>query len=564
LSVTPQVVISTADLVADEATINLADLVAGATDATVGDTVSIFDGSVSIAAVPSTSATLSVCDYIGGTCTIDFSLDSSPQQLALNFTMTDGVNLVENQVADVVLILPGPTLIDDTLTLDQVGIADIDANDFNLPVTYGLAIDTAASVGTATVNDDGTITYSTTAAPFTGDSFTYCLTSAPGDDLCLASPPVATVTIDPAPTSGLIAVGGKTFNIDEDAILDVLAVNGLLSGESPINGGTLAVVVDSAPSCANTAAGSFTYDGTTGAFHYEPLLDWNSVNPPVDDGDTCTLNDDGGARGADTIVYHFEETYDDGGNLVTISSNTVTAEITVNPVNDAPVAQNISLYLQNASTTVLDQEGQPTEVTFSIAPPGVLTDVTDLENDGLIATEVNDPDNNDPAISIDGGVTPFFVDNNNLGVLGSVEFQVSDVVGATSHVAQADLVRLVTVTRVSYVEAGNPNNDDWRLRGVVDSATIPNSGGVQGVRVFLNKVNNTDNITIDETIEIVPTATNNNNGRIRRAGGVDGVWSINANNVGNSPIEPDSNDTLRIEVIGFTDAIYENVPISIE
>ncbi|ODB88606.1 hypothetical protein A3193_07110 [Candidatus Thiodiazotropha endoloripes] len=566
LATTPQVVITTDDLVADVATINLADLVADATDATAGDTVNV--SFVDIAPVPSTTATLVGCDYGAGTCSISFVGTPAPAQLNLDFTMTDGLNLVEGQTATVSLAFPGPTLFDDATTLDQIGTLDLDANDVNLPATYGLALASAPTAGgTATVEDDGTFTYTPPAGTFAGDSFTYCLTAAPLDDTCLATPPAATVTIDPTPASGLIAVGGKTYTTDEDAVLDVLAANGLLIGESPINGGTLAVVVDSAPTCANTVAGSFTYDGTTGEFHYEPLLDWNSVNPPVDDGDACTLNDTAGARGADTIVYHLEETYFDGTNTVTISSNTVTAEITVNPVNDAPVAVNDTFYVQDASTAVLDGQGEPISMTFSVAAAGVLGNDTDLENDGLLATEVNDPGNLDPALGIDGSMPSFAIDPTAVGILTSVEYEASDLM-AQSNIATADIVRQVSVTRASYLQRGTagPGNDRWRLRGVVDT-TIPTTGTAQGVRVYLVRVN--INGTPSPRVEIVPTATGNNNGRIRSVGGQH-VWGINVNGVGNNRPEvelPDGNDYLEIEVVDlptYPEAVYNNVPFDIE
>ncbi|MEW8624216.1 MAG: Ig-like domain-containing protein [Candidatus Thiodiazotropha sp.] len=568
LATAPQIVITTDDLVADVATINLADLVADATDATAGDTVSVSDTPpVAIAAVPATTATLVGCDYVAGTCSISFAGTPAPAQLNLDFAMTDGLNLVEGQSATVSLAFPGPTLFDDTTTLDQVGVLDLDVNDVNLPASYGLALATPPSAGTATVEDDGTITYTTTAAPFTGDSFTYCLTSAPGDDVCLATPPAATVTIDPAPASGLIAVGGKTYTTDEDSILDVLAANGLLIGESAINGGTLAVVVDSAPTCANTAVGSFTYDGATGSFHYEPLLDWNSVNPPVDDGDACTLNDTAGARGADTIVYHLEETYDDGGTLVTISSNTVTAEITVNPVNDAPVAVNDTFYVQDASTAVTDGQGEPISMTFSVAATGVLGNDTDLENDSLLATEVNDPGNLPPALGIDGSIPSFAINPTAVGVLNTIEYQASDLV-AQSNTATADIVRQVSVTRASYLQRGTAatGNDRWRIRGLVDT-TIPTTGAAQGVRVYLVRVD--INGIPSPRVEIVPTVTGNNNGRIRSVGGQH-VWGINVNGVGNNRPEvelPDGNDYLEIEVVDlvtYPEAVYNNVPLDIE
>ncbi|MCG7988677.1 MAG: Ig-like domain-containing protein [Candidatus Thiodiazotropha weberae] len=551
---------TTNDILNDSATIPLTDLVAGASDAE-GDTVSVVDNSVQLATVPATNATLS-CEYVLGTCTIDYSADpTAPQTLNLTYDVTDGLNVVENQTISVSLLVPGvPNPIDDgPFTLSEIAGANLASNDFNLPPTYGLMIVTGPTDGTATVANDGTFTYVPNTTLVT-DSFTYCITDGVTlPEECIAGSPEATVTLQALAAPDLVAIGGKTYTTDEDAVLDVLAANGLLIGESPINGGTLAVVVDDAPTCANTAAGSFTYDGTTGEFHYEPLLDWNSVNAPTG---LCTLAD-----GPDTITYHLEETYNDGGNFVTISSNTVTAEITVNPVNDAPVAVNDIFYVQDASTAVLDGQGEPVSMTFSVAAAGVLLNDTDLENDGLLATEVNDPGNLDPALGIDGSMPSFAIDPTAVGILTSVEYEASDLM-AQSNIATADIVRQVSVTRASYLQRGNPGtgNDRWRLRGVVDT-TIPTTGTAQGVRVYLVRVD--INGTPSPRVEIVPTATGNNNGRIRSVGGQH-VWGINVNGVGNNRPDvelPDGNDYLEIEVVDlatYPEAVYNNVPFDIE
>ncbi|MEW8419567.1 MAG: Ig-like domain-containing protein [Candidatus Thiodiazotropha endolucinida] len=546
------------------------DLLADASDSE-GDTISLFNSQPVITSPGGTIATVLGCDYPAGTCTINFGSENPPFELGLSFTMTDGINVVEGQTATVSLAFPGPTLFDDTTTLDQVGALDLDANDANLPATYGLAlVPTSTPSGSVTVNDDGTIVYTPPAGTFTGDTFTYCLTATSATEDCLAEPPAATVTINPAPASGLIAVGGKTYTIDEDSILDVLDVDGLLAGESPINGGTLAVVVETtgAPTCANTTAGSFFLDGATGSFHYEPLLDWNSVNPPVDNGDACLLNDDPGARGADTITYHLVESYDDGGTPATITSNTVTAEITVNPVNDAPVAVNDTFYVQDASTAVLDGQGEPVSMTFSVAPDGVLENDTDLENDGLLATEVNDPDNLDPALGIDGSIPSFAIDPVAVGVLTSIEYEASDLV-AQSNTATADIVRQISVTRASYQRRGNDatGNDRWRIRGLVDPA-IPTTGNTPGVNVYLVRVDTNGTPSPRIPIVVTVSAGNNNSGRIRASGGQH-VWGLNVNNVGNRRPEielPDGNDYLEVEVIdaNFPNAVYYNVPIDIE
>lgn len=564
--------ISPADLDAGNLySFNLGDLVAGAIDAE-GDAVTVVTDSVS-----PTDPLLS-CDYVAGTCSYDFStMATPPQQVVLGFTGTDGTNVVANLTKTINLLEPGvpAAFADGPITLGQIATANLLDNDLNLPVSYGLMIVTAPgdANAVATVNGDGTFTYTTTTSPFAGDSFTYCITDGAATPACLSNE--ALVTLEATPPSLLVA-NPESYVTDEDAVLDVAALDGVLANETPINGGTLEAISVATPSCGIT--GSFVLN-PDGSFHYEPLLNWNSTSPPVDDADSCNLNDTGGARGADSFTYFIRETYADGnGGTATLDSNTVTADITVNATNDAPVAANDLLYLQDAALTVLDPDGQPLNVTFSIAAPGVLGNDTDLENDTLSATEVNDPDNLDPQVFSDGSVAPIFIDNDAVGVLGSISYQASDGNGGVSAIAQADFVRLVTVNLSNYHLRNNPNNpanDDWRIRGILDPS-IPNSAGVQAVHVFLNKVgyDNLGNLVVTDSFEIVPTVTNAFNGRIRTVNGTR-VWGINANNIGNTVVGvdaggnpvtlmPDDNDTLSVRVDGYPDAVYENYPIAIQ
>ncbi|MEW8322645.1 MAG: Ig-like domain-containing protein [Candidatus Thiodiazotropha taylori] len=555
------------ELVNDIATINLIDLVTGYTD-NPEDEVSADATTVSIITDPSgTPATFGGCDANAGTCTIDFSSDLAPRTLVLGFDATDGVNVLAAQTVNLDLVPAETTLVDDTFMVSQAGFVsgDLTTNDLALPdlpaPTFGLIPQDIGAPGVATVNTDGTFTYQANdPQSFAGDTFEYCLLTSPNTE-CQTGDLTATVTIDAAPQVTLVAIGGKTYATDEDILLNVLDADGLLTGESAANGGVLSVEVTGQPQCTN----SFGIDLATGAFQYEPQLDWFSGSASC----TTTL-----ASGNDSITYRLVETYTD--DSPTLYSNEVTAEITVNPVNDPPVALNDTYWITDGSTLVLNEDGEPifeaggnpVGQTFSVAANiGVLANDEDPDGDTLIATEVNDPDVLPPALGIDGAIPTYYIDNNLAGVVNTIEYEVTDMNGGFGY-AQADIVRQISVTRVTYDKRENDQtgNDRWRLRGAVNTA-IDTTGNAEGVEVFLVRVAD-DNVTESDPVKIVPTATNNNNGRIRLVNGQH-VWAINVNNVGNTRPDvelPDENDYLIIEVINpgaETNTIYERVPISI-
>ena len=179
------------------------------------------------------------------------------------------------------------TTAEDTVKTGTLPVAtDVDGD----TLTYGKGSDPAH--GTVVVNADGTYTY-TPAANYNGaDSFTYTVNDGKGGSNTY------TVSINITAVNDAPTASNATVAVDEDAVLS----------------GTLPAVVDVDGDSATYAKAGDPAHGTLivnadGSYVYTPVANYN---------------------GADSFSY----TVSDGKG----GSTTYTVNITVNPVNDAPVA----------------------------------------------------------------------------------------------------------------------------------------------------------------------------------------------------------------------------------
>ncbi|MCU7866318.1 MAG: tandem-95 repeat protein, partial [Candidatus Thiodiazotropha sp. (ex Lucinoma borealis)] len=459
--------------------------------------------------------------YTTGTGTFTYTVtDGNP--LSADTVGTVTVNVIENLA---------PTPVADDVTTDTGVVADFNVltNDTD-PETDTLSIvtlDTAGIVEGSLSCDNGTgdCTYTPPAIPSAlplVETFTY--TVEDGINPESAATTVTITVTDPTPAA---PVGvNDTYNIVEDGVLDV-ATPGVLENDMDANGDALTAVMVGGPTNARpdpNNPGLFLFNlSPDGSFHYEPDVDFNGV---------------------DSFTY----VVDDGTSI----SDPTTVTITVDPQNDTPIANNDMLFLQDASLTTLNADGEVIESIFNIAAPGVLDNDVDVDAaDTLTAAEVNDPDNVTPELVGTDGAATITVDHAASGIVGSLTYEATDTAAAVSNVAQADFMRLVSVRRSEYNmrQNANPANDDWRIRGSVDASIAP---GTQ-VHVFLVRGG-------VDVAEILPTVTGNNNGLVRN----NRNWGINANNVGNAGLLALPGDTLRVEVEGNADAIYLNYPVFIQ
>lgn len=236
-----------------------------------------------------------------------------------------------------------------TLTVSAPGVLSNDTDAEGDSLTAVLV--TNVSQGTLTLNANGSFTY-TPAAGFNGaDTFTY----QANDGSANSAPITVTLTVN-AVNSAPVAVN-DAYAVNEDATLTVAAVGGVLSNDTDADGDTLAAGIVTLPTHGTLALNS------DGSFTYTPDADF---------------------QGTDTFSYRAT----DG----TANSNVGTVQITVNPVNDAPVGAN-----DTYSTTA--------GATLTIAANGVLTNDTDVDGDILTSTTVSNPANGTLTLNSNGSFT---------------------------------------------------------------------------------------------------------------------------------------------------------------
>jgi VCBS repeat-containing protein len=151
-----------------------------------------------------------------------------------------------------------------------------------------------------------------------------------------------------------------SYTTDEDIVLMVPVATGVLANDTNPNEGPLTAVLVDSP-----ANGLVTLSGN-GAFSYTPNQDFN---------------------GTDTFTYR-------AMTSGAPSSNVATVTITINPLNDAPVAQDDEYQLQDPSGSLIVS-----------AIDGVLANDTDAEGDELTAELVSNPANGTLTFNADGSFT---------------------------------------------------------------------------------------------------------------------------------------------------------------
>lgn len=217
---------------------------------------------------------------------------------------------------------------DSTLNVAAPGVLENDSDADEQTLTAVLV--GGPSNGTLTLNADGSFTY-TPASNFSGtDSFTY----QADDGLDRSNTATVTITVNPVDDAP-VAVD-DAYEVAEDDTLSV-AAPGVLANDEDADGDSLTASLVSGP-----AHGALTLN-PDGSFTYSPAGDFN---------------------GLDSFVYQAG----DGA----LTSNQATVTITVNPVNDPPVAND------DSGATVED-----TPVTID-----VLANDTDVDGDALVVDSV--------------------------------------------------------------------------------------------------------------------------------------------------------------------------------
>ena len=261
-----------------------------------------------------------------------------------------------------------PTAVNDAYTTNEdtpftatLGVNDLLFNDSDIDgdtLTVNTTPVVDVSNGTLVLNADGTFTYTPTANFNGSDSFTYEISDGNGG----TAQATVTITVDPvndAPT----AVNDAYTTNEDTPFTATLGVDDLLFNDSDIDGDTLTVNTTPVVDVSNGTL-VLNADGT---FTYTPTANFN---------------------GSDSFTYEIED-----GNGGTAQA---TVTLTVDPVNDAPVAVNDS-YTTN----------EDTPFTATLGVDDLLFNDTDLDGDTLTVntTPVVDVSNGTLVLNADGTFT---------------------------------------------------------------------------------------------------------------------------------------------------------------
>jgi large repetitive protein len=208
------------------------------------------------------------------------------------------------------------------------------------PALTAILVSGPAHASFFVLNPDGSFQYVHNGSETTSDSFTY----RASDGTLLSN--IATASITITPVNDAPVANNDAYNVNEGGTLTVPAP-GVLVNDTDAEGNSLSAVLVSGP--ANAASFTLNADGS---FSYQH-------------------------NGSETTSDSFTYRANDGA----ANSNIATVNITVNAVNDAPVANDDGPYNVNEGGTL------------NVAAPGVLGNDTDAENNTLNAVLVSGPSN---------------------------------------------------------------------------------------------------------------------------------------------------------------------------
>ena len=348
----------------------------------------------------------------------------------------DGTSNIATVSINVESVNDAPVMVNDIQTIneDVAILIDILANDTDVDTddkVSTISIDTQPSNGRVTIVDDK-VRYEPTS-DFNGtDNFTYHAQDSTG-----TIGNTATVTINITGENDLPFAVNDSANTDEDTpvTIDVLVNDSDVDGEDDIDRATVSMM--SAP-----AKGSLSIDSDNGAITYTPNANIN---------------------GEDSFTYVVKDT-DDG------TSNEATVNITINPINDAPVANN-----DIVSNVVED-------ITY---PINVLGNDSDIENGINSATVSIASAPGQGTVSVDPatGVISYTPGTNYFGN-DSFTYSVSDNEGGSSNPAT------VTITVSNVNDA--PTIDSSAISTVEEDALYE-------YQVTASDIDNGDSLTINSS-----------------------------------------------------------------
>jgi len=411
-----------------------------------GDDVDVDDGldltSIVIIDPPSFGTT-----FVNGDGSVTYTHDGSelPSD-SFRYTIDDLSGATSN-IGYVTISIIGsndsPVAVDDINFLDQGALKVIDLAINDSDPDDGLNLASIRIVGqpvngTVTPRLDGTVDYTHDDSPTLVDSFQYTI-----DDLSGASSNVATVdlTIHPVPP----------VNVPPTAVDDV----------GSADEGTTGNIIDLAGNDTDPDDG---IDVTQIVITTLPV---NGTVQVVGDGTVDYTHD-----GTETVADGFAYTIDDFSGA---QSNAATVLLTINPVNDAPVANDDGGFVDEGEGARFDLSGNDTDIDDGVDPAGIVIVVP--------------PANGMLLVNADGTVD--YGHDGSETTSDAFAYTITDFAGAVSNVAVVDVV--VGLTNDAPV--------------AIDDVGATLEGGVTTIDMAVNDTDADDGIDVT-SIAIVTPPTN--------------------------------------------------------
>ena len=326
---------------------------------------------------------------------------------SFTYQATDG-SLNSNTATVLITITPvndPPVANNDNYTVAEGGTLNVAApgvkandTDPDGPSNQTTLVSGPANASSFVLNLDGSFVYTHNGSETTSDSFTY-----QNSDGFASS--TATVFITVTAVNDVPVANNDSYTVAEGGTLNGAAASGVIANDTDPDGPTLTATLVSGP--ANAATFSLSANG----------------------GFTYTHN------GSETTSDSFTYTVSDGA----ATSNVATVNITITPVNDAPVAANDAYTVAEGGT-------------LNVIPPGVLGNDSDADNVVITAQLVSGPANATLFnLNPDGSFT--YQHNGSETTSDSFTYRANDG-SALSNIATVN----ITVTAVNDVPVANNDN----------------------------------------------------------------------------------------------------------
>ena len=351
---------------------------------------------------------------------------------SINYTVKDGFGGLDTAKATFVVesVNDAPIAVDDAVVMDEDSAPvtfDVLGNDSDVEMDpLSVLSVTQGTLGSVVLNADNTLTYAPNADANGLDSFTYIVSDGNGGET------QATVNVTINSINDDPVLNDDVASVDEDGSVDI----DILANDSDVDNDTLT------PSIDVTATNGVAVLNADNTITYTPNADYN---------------------GTDSITYSVSD-----GNG---STQTTSVNITINAINDAPVA--------NDDAVSVDEDGQ-----INI---DVLINDSDAENDTL--TPVIDVTSTNGAAVLNADNTITYTPNANYNGSDAITYSVSDGNGG---ITQATVS--ITINSVNDL----PTAQDDSFTGDQDIVISGN--------VMANDIADVENEAISTTAETIISA----------------------------------------------------------